>query len=50
MNTIEQEIQQGYEELMKRNQATIDWLVKHGYRKESSLIINELENPTKNKW
>ena len=50
MNTIEQEIQQGYEELMKRNQATIDWLVKHGYRKESSLSINELEKHTKNKW
>lgn len=46
MNTIQQE----YEELMKRNQATIDWLVKHGYRKESSLIINELEKSTKNKW
>jgi hypothetical protein len=46
MNTIQKE----YEELMKRNQATIEWLVKHGYRKESSLSINELEKPTKNKW
>jgi hypothetical protein len=49
MNTIEQEIQQGYEELMKRNQATIEWLVKYGFRKESSLIINELRQKGKNK-
>jgi len=45
MKSIEEE----YQELLKRNQATIDWLVKHGYRKESSLSINELDKPTKNK-
>jgi len=49
MNMIEQEIQQGYEELMKRNQATIEWLVKYGFRKESLLSINELDKTPKNK-
>jgi hypothetical protein len=31
MKSIEEE----YQELLKRNQATIDWLVKYGFRKES---------------
>ena len=44
MKSIEEE----YQELLKRNQATIEWLVKYGYRKESSLIINELDKTTKN--
>lgn len=34
LETIKADIQKGYDELLKRNQATIDWLVKYRVREK----------------
>jgi hypothetical protein len=34
LETLKADIQKGYDELLKRNQATIDWLVKYGFKEK----------------